>query len=117
MTDTTNRAARWDATMVTGRRDSFAELEHFVPTGYTSAARNRTNKMMFDRGEGGRLIDVDGNSYVDCVLGMGPIVVGHSEEVVSQRLHSQLDNLLVSASESPSTASFAPPSLRMGSLR
>ena len=62
---------------------------------------------MFSRGVGGRLFDVDGNSYVDCVLGMGPIVVGHSEEAVAKRLHSQLDALLVSASESPTTASFA----------
>ena len=108
MTGTTNQATKWDAKQ--GERSSrgFAELAQFVPTtGYTSFARHRENKIMFERGEGGRLIDVDGNSFVDCVLAMGPIVVGHGEEFVTKRLHSQLDALLVSASESPLTATLA----------
>lgn len=90
-----------------GSSRQFAELSHYLPTGYSSAARKRNNKVMFVSGKGGRLVDVDGKSFVDCVLGMGPIVVGHSEDAISQRLHSQIDKLLVSGSESPSTASFA----------
>jgi len=34
--------------------------------------------LFFERGEGPRLTDVDGNSYIDYVLGQGPLIHGHS---------------------------------------
>lgn len=107
MRDTVDRPDLAVASQLDESSRRFAALAELVPTGYTSWARHRPSRIMFDRGEGGRLVDVDGNSYVDCVLGMGPIVVGHGEAFVAKRLHSQLDALLVSGSESPLTASFA----------
>ncbi len=38
--------------------------------------------LFFERAEGARLYDVDGNAYVDYVLGMGPIILGHAPESV-----------------------------------
>lgn len=34
--------------------------------------------LFFDHGQGSRIFDVDGNSYLDFVLGQGPLIHGHS---------------------------------------
>ncbi len=36
------------------------------------------------RGEGSRIWDVDGNEYVDYLLGLGPMILGHRHPVVTQ---------------------------------
>ena len=33
-------------------------------------------------GAGGRITDVDGNEFVDLLLGYGPIILGHGETIV-----------------------------------
>jgi glutamate-1-semialdehyde 2,1-aminomutase len=38
--------------------------------------------LFFERGEGAHLFDVDGNRYIDYVLGMGPGILGHAPEGV-----------------------------------
>lgn len=41
-------------------------------------------------GRGGRVWDVDGNEYVDFILGSGPMLVGHSHPEVVAAVHAQL---------------------------
>lgn len=65
--------------------------------------RRRSRNLLFRSAEGGCLIDLDGNRYVDCVMGFGPIVIGHDEPAVRARLHEQVDALLVSGAESAAT--------------
>ena len=47
--------------------------------------------LFFDRGEGAMIYDVDGNGYIDYVLGQGPMILGHSHpailDAVSEALH------------------------------
>jgi glutamate-1-semialdehyde 2,1-aminomutase len=38
--------------------------------------------LFFDHGSGAHLVDVDGNDYVDYVLGMGPGIIGHAPPAV-----------------------------------
>jgi glutamate-1-semialdehyde 2,1-aminomutase len=38
--------------------------------------------LFFERGEGARLYDADGNVYLDYVLGMGPCILGHAPPAV-----------------------------------
>jgi glutamate-1-semialdehyde 2,1-aminomutase len=38
--------------------------------------------LVFERGEGACLFDVDGNRLIDYYLGMGPMILGHSPEGV-----------------------------------
>jgi glutamate-1-semialdehyde 2,1-aminomutase len=47
--------------------------------------------LWFDRGEGARLFDVDGNSYVDYALGMGPNILGHAPDRVVRRVAESLN--------------------------
>ena len=40
--------------------------------------------ILLERGAGGRVVDVDGNEYVDLLLGYGPIILGHGERSVDE---------------------------------
>ncbi|HQZ28220.1 MAG TPA: amino acid adenylation domain-containing protein, partial [Verrucomicrobiales bacterium] len=41
--------------------------------------------------KGSRLLDVDGNEYIDLLNGFGPNFLGHSPDFVTEALHAQLD--------------------------
>lgn len=38
--------------------------------------------LVIERGEGGYIVDVDGNRYLDLQCGFGPIILGHGDEAV-----------------------------------
>lgn len=39
--------------------------------------------LVIDHGEGGHVVDMDGNRYIDYQLGFGPIILGHGDEAVA----------------------------------
>ncbi len=43
------------------------------------------------KSKGSRLVDVDGNEYIDLLNGFGPNFLGHSPDFVTTALHAQLD--------------------------
>ena len=45
--------------------------------------------VVFSHGQGSRLFDVAGRSYVDCVLGSGPLILGHAHPVVVAAIQRQ----------------------------
>jgi glutamate-1-semialdehyde 2,1-aminomutase len=47
--------------------------------------------IFIQRGEGSRLFDVDGNSYIDYVCSWGPLILGHRPPPVIQALHQALE--------------------------
>ena len=47
---------------------------------------------VIERGEGCRLIDIDGNAYIDYCSGYGPLVFGHGDKDVVAALKTQLDS-------------------------
>ena len=42
--------------------------------------------LFFERAEGSRMWDVDGNEYIDYIMGMGPNLFGHAPEFISERV-------------------------------
>jgi glutamate-1-semialdehyde 2,1-aminomutase len=54
-----------------------------------------------DRGEGCRLWDVDGNSYIDYLLALGPITLGYADPVVDAAIRAQLSKGIVFSQPSP----------------
>jgi glutamate-1-semialdehyde 2,1-aminomutase len=44
----------------------------------------------FDHGSGSRLVDIDGNEYVDYALGFGPMFLGHQPAEVIEAVRTQL---------------------------
>lgn len=63
-----------------GSETLYAEAAEFLPGGVSSNFRlgGPSVPLFFDRAEGSRLYDVDGNRYIDYVLGMGPALLGHA---------------------------------------
>ncbi len=55
--------------------------------------------LYFERGDGARIYDADGNEYIDYILGQGPLILGHNPRCVLDAVHRQLDSLLISAGE------------------
>ena len=46
--------------------------------------------LFFERGEGSHLYDVDGNDYIDYVLGQGPDIFGHSPAFILEAVTSEM---------------------------
>jgi glutamate-1-semialdehyde 2,1-aminomutase len=44
--------------------------------------------LFMERGEGSRIFDVDGNSYLDYVMSYGPLVLGHSDPEVIEAIET-----------------------------
>ena len=42
-------------------------------------------------GKGGRIKDVDGNSFIDMLCSYGPIIIGHAEENIDNAVKEQID--------------------------
>ena len=70
----------------------FGAARAVIPGGVTSAVRAgaRPHPLYFERGKGAYLWDVDGNRYLDFVLGYGPLILGHSPTVVTDAIRDQL---------------------------
>lgn len=55
--------------------------DNFVPGAYP---------VLLASGRGGRVTDVDGNEFVDLLLGYGPVILGHAEEEVDAAAQAKL---------------------------
>lgn len=64
---------------------------HIIPGGVSS--NNRANwqphPLFFQRAEGAYVWDVDGNKYIDYVLGRGPLITGHSNPFILEAIERQ----------------------------
>ena len=67
-----------------------------IPGGVNSTARATWSgwdpyPLFVDRGEGAYLYDVDGNRYIDYLLGLGPMIMGHRPPKVTQAVVEQIE--------------------------
>lgn len=62
----------------------FARAKHSLAGGVSSNVRLLTKPLplFFARAKGAMIYDVDGNGYIDYVLGQGPMILGHSHPAV-----------------------------------
>jgi glutamate-1-semialdehyde 2,1-aminomutase len=83
--------------MKTTRSESaFARAQKIIPGGVNSPVRafrgvGGTPRFM-ERGEGSRVFDIDGNSYIDYVGSWGPLLLGHRAPAVIEALREVLDH-------------------------
>lgn len=72
-----------------------------IPGGVSSNIRSRWKPfpLFYSHGSGSRVWDVDGNEYIDYVLGRGPLVLGHSPAPVVEAVKRQLDRGLMYAGQ------------------
>ena len=45
-----------------------------------------------DHADGSKIYDIDGNEYIDYVLSWGPLILGHKNKRVIEKLHEAVDN-------------------------
>lgn len=66
-----------------------------MPGGVNSAARAfgavGGEPIVFERGEGAYLFDIDGNRYIDYIGSWGPMILGHQAPAVKQAVHAAID--------------------------
>lgn len=76
----------------TNSRELYGRALSVMPGGVNSSVRATTPYPAFvNRGTGGSVIDVDGNRYLDFIMGYGPLLYGHDlPEPVQSRVQSVL---------------------------
>lgn len=74
-----------DADRYASSRRAFERASRTLAGGVSSNFRAGGDPvpLFFQSGTGSHLTDLDGNDYVDYVLGMGPVILGHAASVVS----------------------------------
>ena len=63
--------------------------------------------LFFARGEGARLVDVDGNVHIDYVLGNGPAILGHAPPKVVEAVAASLGEGQLFAAQNPRETELA----------
>ena len=73
----------------------YARAKTLMPGGVNSAARAfgavGGEPLVFERGEGAYLFDIDGNRYIDYIGSWGPMIFGHQWPRISEAVHSAVD--------------------------
>lgn len=73
----------------------FAEAQTLVPGGVAGIRRpynfvQGEYPIFFEKGKGGRIIDVDGNEYIDYLCAYGPIIIGYCEAEIDNAVIEQI---------------------------
>jgi glutamate-1-semialdehyde 2,1-aminomutase len=66
--------------------------ERIAHSKITKKFRSGDKQLLFARGSGGTVWDVDGTEYVDFVMGYGPVVIGHAVEAFDRAVTERLRN-------------------------
>ena len=64
--------------------------EIIFPEGKLSSADMKKFPLMYEKGEGTRVYDADGNAYIDYFIGNGPLIMGHRHPEVMAAVQDQL---------------------------
>src|SRR5262245_64148356 len=77
-----------------GSQRAWAAAGDVLPAGVSGAAKYYSPYPVFlERGDGGRVGDVDGNEYVDLLMGAGSILLGHCDRRVAAAVSEQMVRL------------------------
>lgn len=73
-------------------KEIYERINRLVPGGTHSNIRFMPpHPLWFSHAKGSRIWDVDGNEYVDCVINMSALILGHRDERVSEAVKKQID--------------------------
>jgi amino acid adenylation domain-containing protein len=61
-----------------------------VVAGFKVQWKEMVYPIITDRSKGSRIWDIDGNEYLDCLNGFGPIMLGHRPDFVEEAIEKQL---------------------------
>lgn len=73
-------------------KEAFAEAKRFIPGGVNSPVRAFNSvgltPLFVEKGEGARIYDIDGNSFIDYIGSWGPLILGHAHPEVLEAIRS-----------------------------
>jgi glutamate-1-semialdehyde 2,1-aminomutase len=77
-------------------QELFVQEQAHIPAGTSNPARTfrqvgGKSPVSMQRGKGAYLYDVDGNSYIDYIVGWGPLILGHAHPDVVAALNAQVE--------------------------
>jgi glutamate-1-semialdehyde 2,1-aminomutase len=75
----------------TKSKEAFERSRLTFAGGVGSAARLVPEPLFIQSGKGSRVIDLDGNEYIDYVLAYGPLILGHCPKAIKEAVVAQLD--------------------------
>lgn len=80
---------------ITKSQALFAEAQKHIPGGVNSPVRAFRavggEPLFIERGNGSRIYDADGNSYIDYVASWGPLILGHANSQVADAINKQAE--------------------------
>ncbi len=80
---------------LTTSKDLFEAAKHLIPGGVNSPVRACGSvggePVFIEKGDGSRIFDAEGKSYVDYVLSWGPLILGHRPPQVIEALKKVLE--------------------------
>ncbi len=87
--------------------DLFARAQQRIPGGSQTNSKRPVQfafggyPIYAERAEGGRIVDVDGNQYIDLVQALGPVILGYRYPAVDAAIASQLERGIIYGLLSP----------------
>jgi glutamate-1-semialdehyde 2,1-aminomutase len=75
-------------------KELYSKAKELVPGGVSSSIRQTEwpVPLFFDKAHGSKMWDVDGNEFIDYVMGMGPNIFGHAPEFVTESVYEDMQN-------------------------
>ncbi|MGD0982974.1 MAG: glutamate-1-semialdehyde 2,1-aminomutase [Acidimicrobiales bacterium] len=76
----------------------FCRAQELIPAGVNSTARARfsgwePHPIFVDHGTGSHVVDADGNEYIDYLLGLGPMLLGHRPPTVTEAVARRISEV------------------------
>ena len=77
-------------------KEAFSQAQELIPGGVNSPVRAFSSvggtPIFIAKGEGGHLLDIDGNKYIDYVQSWGPLIFGHADESIENAVIEAVKN-------------------------
>lgn len=74
----------------------FEEAQKYIPGGVNSPVRAFKSvggdPLFISKGHGSKMVDVDGNEYIDYICSWGPHLFGHNPDFIKEALIEQIEN-------------------------
>ena len=73
------------------------QAQLLIPSGSQTFSKGPTQfvqgvaPVFLERGDGSQSWDVDGNQYIDYIMGLGPVILGHNHPVVTEAVYRQIE--------------------------
>lgn len=76
----------------------FEQAKRYLPAGVGSTSRATWSgwepyPLFWEKGNGSHIVDVDGNEFIDYLLGLGPMLLGHRPETVTNKVIKQIQEV------------------------